>query len=233
MLCGTTMGAFSIKPSEALLACVAPIRASARGLAGAAPAFMGAIVPITFSSPRSSAPKWRVTNRTANPDAFVTKVQSCTRPGTGYGFAPLLFDPRRRAIERFITFWAGNFDHGNIPVVNYEHSSGQGDGQLDVVGVVKPDLIDLETRKRVTGRKQASAVQRERLSDWALKVERCDSLTSAITAKKAERGARRDTPAQLKMPGSTKSNRIGQPNVSVVFRLSDAEHQPLAGVHRC
>lgn len=34
--------------------------------------------------------------------------------------------------------------------------------------VVKPNLIDLEAQAWATGRKQAQAVQRERLSDWAL-----------------------------------------------------------------
>ncbi len=57
--------------------------------------------------------------------------------------------------------------------------------------VDKPSLIDLEARKRVTGRKHAKAVQRERLSERdAQKKGVCDSLASTHNKMKVEREIR-------------------------------------------
>ena len=50
----------------------------------------------------------------------------------------------------------------------------------------KFSLIDLEISKEMTGRKQATAVQRERLSEKTSCKGRCDSLNSDITKEVAE-----------------------------------------------
>ena len=51
-------------------------------------------------------------------------------------------------------------------------------------------LIDLEAQQWATGRKQAQAVQRERLSEKTSFAGRCDSLNSDITKKVAEFGSK-------------------------------------------
>ena len=50
----------------------------------------------------------------------------------------------------------------------------------------KFSLIDLEAQQWATGRKQAQAVQRERLSEKTSCKGRCDSLNSDITKEVAE-----------------------------------------------
>ena len=54
----------------------------------------------------------------------------------------------------------------------------------------KFSLIDLEAQQWATGRKQAQAVQRERLSEKTSFAGRCDSLNSDITKKVAEFGSK-------------------------------------------
>lgn len=54
----------------------------------------------------------------------------------------------------------------------------------------KFSLIDLETRQRATGRKQAQAVQRERLSERTSFAGGCDSLNSDYNQMKSESGIR-------------------------------------------
>lgn len=54
----------------------------------------------------------------------------------------------------------------------------------------KFSLIDLEAQQWATGRKQAQAVQRERLSEKTSFAGRCDSLNSNITKKVAEFGSK-------------------------------------------
>jgi len=72
----------------------------------------------------------------------------------------------------------------------------------------KFSLIDLEISKEMTGRKQAQAVQRERLSEKTSCKGRCDSLNSDITKEVAEFGSKNSEPPEMVSKPKAESNRL-------------------------
>jgi hypothetical protein len=167
MICRSTTFALSALPLAALLSSEATFGASVRGFAGGSPTGVGAVVSIPFDSQCSGAPKGGLTDKAFDPFTLIPEVAGCTSPRAGNGLPLSDLDLGRRSLEDLTANRAGKFGQGTAPSLSYQCNSAKDSGQANAFGVVKPDLIDLEPQKWATGRKQAQAVQRERLSDWA------------------------------------------------------------------
>jgi hypothetical protein len=205
MIRSSASGAFIGLPFSALFGSKDAVCDAERSFSGISPASMGTKISVAFGGQGSGSPKWGGASETFNPTSFVSEIPSRACAGTCDGLSFSDLNLGWWSLEDRTALRAGKLNQGKAPRLYCKHNTVRSEVQYEIVGVVKSDLIDLETRKRVTGRKQAKAVQRERLSDRTRKG--CDSLNSAITAEKAERRIRRSSPAYQTKIGH-QSNRL-------------------------